>query len=169
MQSVRLKPGMPEFDSRGGHFASGAGRNHPLHGRCARFDPLRKHAMETTKQKRARKARERYHAKRLAWIDSQGGKCKLCGSAERLEVDHINREDKSIHASLVWSRRAEVRDAELAKCQVLCYNCHRKKTNKENKVHRPCGDYVKYRHHGCRCSDCTLANTEYQRQFNKPN
>lgn len=68
--------------------------------------------------------------RRLAWI-SENGPCKLCGSSESLEVDHINREDKEMNPSTVWSRRKEVRDKELAKCQVLCEKCHLEKSNKE--------------------------------------
>lgn len=55
------------------------------------------------------------------------GKCCVkCGSTESLELDHIDPAEKVSHA--IWSWREERRLAEAAKCQVLCYKCHKKKT-----------------------------------------
>lgn len=48
--------------------------------------------------------------------------CVWCGTGSNLELDHINRDTKINHR--VWSWSAERREAELAKCQVLCKNCH---------------------------------------------
>ena len=57
-------------------------------------------------------------------------KCVQCGSTERLELDHIDRETKESHS--IWSWSEVRRLAEIAKCQVLCHECHRLKTRKEN-------------------------------------
>jgi hypothetical protein len=65
---------------------------------------------------------------RAEWI-AANGPCRQCGSKERLEIDHKNPDDKVSHA--VWSWRKEKREAELAKCQVLCYKCHKRKTAKQ--------------------------------------
>ncbi len=70
--------------------------------------------------------REWVAKRRQAWF--QDKKCP-CGSTERLELDHINPRDKEDHK--IWSWSAERRNAELAKCQALCYYCHKKKTRKE--------------------------------------
>lgn len=62
---------------------------------------------------------------RCDWLEANGP-CKQCGSWSWLEVDHIIPEDKENHA--VWSWKKERRDAELAKCQVLCHDCHKIKS-----------------------------------------
>lgn len=61
-----------------------------------------------------------------------GKSCTSCGSKESLELDHIDRATKVHHA--IWSWCKERRKAELAKCQVLCHNCHAKKTAAEIKI-----------------------------------
>lgn len=45
---------------------------------------------------------------------------------DNLEVDHIDPDQKISHK--VWSWAKPRRDAELAKCQVLCNKCHKNKT-----------------------------------------
>jgi 5-methylcytosine-specific restriction endonuclease McrA len=68
-----------------------------------------------------------YADRRKAWFDANGP-CVKCGSFERLEVDHIDESQKVNHR--VWSWSEKRRSEELAKCQVLCYQCHLKKTVK---------------------------------------
>lgn len=67
--------------------------------------------------------------RRQNWI-AQNGPCVVCGSDDRLEVDHVNPEEKQIDPRNLWSMspRNLRRIAELAKCQVLCYGCHKEKT-----------------------------------------
>jgi 5-methylcytosine-specific restriction endonuclease McrA len=101
--------------------------------------------------------------RRLAWIAEQGGVCVKCGSTDRLEIDHIDRSTKTLNPYNIWHRRQEVRDEELAKCQVLCYECHKAKTRIETHQwlgttdHGRTWSYTK----GCRCSLCTAAWKEY--------
>ncbi len=64
-------------------------------------------------------------AAREVWFQANGP-CRQCGSSERLELDHIEEGTKVSHT--VWSWEPIKRAAELAKCQVLCYFCHKKKT-----------------------------------------
>jgi HNH endonuclease len=66
--------------------------------------------------------------RRLKWL-AENGPCKQCGSLDRLEVDHIDPGKKSTHR--IWSYSLEKRLAELSKCQVLCYSCHKKKSASE--------------------------------------
>lgn len=68
--------------------------------------------------------------RRAEWI-SANGPCIECGSWDELEVDHINPTEKMINPRGVWSLSKEKREAELAKCQVLCRNCHREKTRQQ--------------------------------------
>lgn len=63
-------------------------------------------------------------ARRGEWIAKQGGVCVTCGSTDRLEIDHRNPAEKSCEVEQIWFRTAEARAVELAKCQVLCRDCH---------------------------------------------
>ena len=84
------------------------------------------------------------------WIESNGP-CVACGSAVDLEVDHIDPSKKIDHK--VWSWSAVRRNAELAKCQVLCRTCHVAKTNAQTYRAVQHGTSNMYRL-GCRCDDC---------------
>lgn len=99
------------------------------------------------------------HKRRREWIASKGGACESCGSPDRLEVDHIDRATKTMPAAGIWSRRADVRAAELALCQVLCHDCHKAKTASEFTVVYSHGDYGMYNKRGCRCEPCRATNT----------
>lgn len=61
--------------------------------------------------------------------------CVQCGESDPvvLEFDHIDPSTKSYTVSqMVWSNCAMKKlKHEIAKCQVLCANCHRRKTSKE--------------------------------------
>lgn len=89
--------------------------------------------------------------RRQAWL-LENGPCRCCGSWERLEVDHIDPSEKNSHK--VWSWKSSRRDVELAKCQPLCYVCHKKKTSEFRAAtpitHGAPGGY----HRGCRCELC---------------
>lgn len=56
----------------------------------------------------------------------EGKCCAKCGSKDRLELDHIEPSNKEHHAIWSWSKKRQ--KAELEKCQVLCYECHKWKT-----------------------------------------
>lgn len=101
-------------------------------------------------------------ARRDAFIESRGGVCVKCGSADRLEVDHIDRTKKTMRASSIWSRNqtSQVVLDELANCQVLCHDCHLEKTRAERRAHiTEHGTYEMYKVVKCRCAPCTAANT----------
>lgn len=61
----------------------------------------------------------------------EGKSCVQCGSTENLELDHIDRTTKIDHK--IWSWTRVKREAEIAKCQVLCHDCHKEKTRAENR------------------------------------
>jgi len=102
-------------------------------------------------------------ARRRAWIEDQGGKCVKCESTERLEIDHINKEDKEAYISSLWSRSTSVREKELAKCQVLCHNCHKEKSIAEATT-ATCGQIGMY-NRGCRCDLCRASNAARNRKY----
>jgi len=115
--------------------------------------------MSNSKEKREYQQQWRLQ-RRQDWINSQGGCCVECGSIERLEVDHINAELKTMSATSIWTRRQEVRDEELANCQVLCYDCHKKKTKKWYDDNRKHGTVHMYERFKCRCGPCKKAKSE---------
>jgi ribosome-binding protein aMBF1 (putative translation factor) len=60
----------------------------------------------------------------------KGKRCAQCKRTDRLELDHVDPSTKIHH--VVWSWSEERRSKELAKCQVLCHDCHKRKTAREN-------------------------------------
>ena len=66
----------------------------------------------------------------------EGKSCARCGSTERLELDHIDRSTKLLNPARLWSLSDSnpVKSTELAKCQVLCSDCHLEKTIAEKKA-----------------------------------
>lgn len=68
-----------------------------------------------------RKYQREWIARRRAEFFSDKS-CLHCGTTERLELDHVDPESKVHHA--IWSWSAVRREAEIAKCQILCHDCH---------------------------------------------
>lgn len=75
---------------------------------------------------RKREYQKQWVQKRKSKWFSENGPCVICGSSERLELDHINPETKVTNS--IWSWSEKRRSDELIKCQILCYECHKKKT-----------------------------------------
>lgn len=100
--------------------------------------------------------------KRQGYVQRAGGRCIHCTSKRQLEFDHVDPKQKQYAVSSLWSRRKEIIEQELAKCQLLCERCHKKKTVEENgwKQH---GTFVHYSKNGCRCALCRRANRDHQR------
>lgn len=96
--------------------------------------------------------REWLRKRRRQWI-KDNGPCEICNSFVDLEVDHINPELKIDHR--VWSWSKQRREAELAKCRVLCEKCHKEVTRKllERFEHGKQNAWRK----GCRCKICNKA------------
>lgn len=116
--------------------------------------------------KKQREFQRKWKAKRRADF-FRGKKCVVCGSTERLELDHINRENKKDHK--IWTWREERRNEEIRKCQVLCKKCHIQKTNREKGEHLKHGTVGMYksRQYRCRCLPCKRANAQYEKQRRK--
>ena len=106
----------------------------------------------------------RYKKRRDSAIQALGGKCVHCGSLENLELDHIDANTKtySVGKIIGGGNKAKVQ-AELAKCQVLCKDCHIKKSYAE-------GDLYSVEHGGgtsgkknCKCAPCKSKKAEYMK------
>jgi hypothetical protein len=91
-------------------------------------------------------------ARRAAWFKDKY--CVKCGSIENLENHHLDPSQKI--SSSVWSWSLEKRDAELAKCEVLCYDCHLVETILQLAKFEH-GVRSTYMNHGCRCELCVEA------------
>ena len=70
--------------------------------------------------------------RRAEAVAAFGGRCRQCGSVERLQFDHIDPATKTTNA--IWAMGKAKREAELAKCQLLCAACHAAKTRAEMRV-----------------------------------
>lgn len=104
--------------------------------------------------------KNRYKKRREEALAQLGGKCVQCGAQENLEIDHIIPSDKGFTLAKKPSCSLDAWNEELAKCQLLCTSCHKQKHSSTAE----CGTPQKY-WRGCRCLDCTKANTEYNRAY----
>lgn len=95
--------------------------------------------------------KEYYRKRRQAIFDYLGGKCVVCGTTDELEVDHIEREDKSFNISSKLSVKNN--KAELDKCQLLCKTHHKEKTAQENTGFEH-GTMYAWMKKKCRCEIC---------------
>lgn len=89
--------------------------------------------------------------------------CAGCGSTTsttRLELDHIDPKTKVSHN--IWSWSEARRNEEIAKCQVLCTDCHKAKTKKaaQKLTHGRIWMYIQ----GCRCLECRTAKSVAMRR-----
>lgn len=74
---------------------------------------------------------ERWKQRKITYIRQLGGKCQSCGlelnnhNSAVFDFHHINPQEKEY----VWTKLRLFSDSriqdELAKCQLLCANCHR--------------------------------------------
>jgi hypothetical protein len=111
-----------------------------------------------------------YHRNKQRAIDYLGGCCANCGSTARLEFDHTNRDrigDENCITQLLGYSWDTIL-AELSKCQLLCYPCHKDKTRAERAVDRATralhGSLTKYRY-GCRCEACATVHKSYMKAY----
>lgn len=90
-----------------------------------------------------------------------GKRCYMCHTTEGLEVDHLDPKEKT--ETIVWGRKYELLQAELAKCDTLCTSCHKLKTtimDRKLAQHGTMSAYVK----GCRCQECKTAGSTDQKE-----
>lgn len=108
-----------------------------------------------------------YNARMQFLRDRLGGCCVQCGSAARLEFDHIDKTAKKFTIARCWSLRLEDLLVEVDKCQLLCRPCHEAKSLAAGDLppRATHGTEAMYRHHSCRCSECRAAHAEKGRRY----
>lgn len=87
-------------------------------------------------RKKNLKTRERNRRYVLDYLASHP--CVDCGESDLvvLEFDHVRGEKKSAIAELIGRASLEKIQEEVAKCDVRCANCHRRKTAKDFSYYR---------------------------------
>lgn len=111
--------------------------------------------------------------------------CVDCGIDDPivLDFDHVRGvKEFSISDAIRTNKSYERITAEIQKCEIRCANCHRKRHAHVNKwydfslIEKPSTPLGKERWHGtkngysyhkCRCTSCTEAHKQYQRQYRK--
>ena len=66
-------------------------------------------------------------ARKLHFIEQLGGKCSKCGYAKNvaaLAFHHVNGKDFQIDVRALSNRKIEPILSEIAKCVLVCHNCH---------------------------------------------
>jgi 5-methylcytosine-specific restriction endonuclease McrA len=108
---------------------------------------------------------EKYHKIRQSAIEYLGGKCVICGSVENLELDHKDHRSKKYDLAKMWSGNQGRYKEELNKCQLLCEDCHIRKSSVDRGFKVAKGNHgtiSTYRY--CRCELCKKAKGDYYNQ-----
>ena len=96
--------------------------------------------------------RSYYRKRRSHLIDLLGGKCVICGSTERLEIDHIDPATKEFDiSSMVLHTSEKHLTEELQKCQLLCRKCHIQKSKKDLSIMLSGERHPQYKKCGAEC------------------
>lgn len=107
---------------------------------------------------------KRYHDRRQQAIEHLGSKCSICDSTSDLEIDHIDYQNKSFSIGKLWSVSSDRFWLELNKCQLLCFQHHKKKTLDEDKIRRPITHGKYWAAYKCKCT-CNLC-LDYKNTYN---
>lgn len=91
-----------------------------------------------TYKKRARKNNVRYKNRNRVFVDSlKTGPCTDCGNCFDpicMDFDHLRDKADSVSSLTLRSYSSQTIVAEIAKCELVCSNCHRIRTkNRRNK------------------------------------
>ena len=75
--------------------------------------------------------KKRWKKRRAAAVVSLGGACVQCGATAALQFDHIDPSTRECSIARASGFSEERFQAELAKCQLLCKECHDEKSLQE--------------------------------------
>lgn len=106
---------------------------------------------------------KRYHLRMEQAREYLGGKCVRCGGKSDLHLHHQDPAQKvGTVAGRIWSLAQEKFWLEVAKCVLLCDECHRN----EHRVENDHGTLRRY-HQGCKCGLCKKANAVSTAEYRK--
>lgn len=108
---------------------------------------------------------ERYYARRREAEVFLGGNCAGCGETHNLQFDHIDPSTKSFNVSRMWGLSKDKFWSELKKCQLLCEECHKTKSNEEQRTDKH-GTWAMHKR-GCRCNECREFVNAYSREYKR--
>lgn len=97
-----------------------------------------------------------------------GGKCCKCGSTDLMEIDHVDPATKlfCVTSGLLYSLDRLL--AEVAKCQLLCRECHKKKTLDDMGFLPARGTHGRESTYKfCKCDVCRKAHAAYMKDYRK--
>lgn len=94
-----------------------------------------------------------YYFRKKVCIQRLGGKCNRCGSIDRLEFDHVQKDKKFKAVTELLTGTIVLLLKEINKCQLLCYQCHKEKSKVDNSKYQH-GTLTMYKNHRCRCESC---------------
>ncbi len=109
--------------------------------------------------------------KRQQLVELAGSICAACGTKGTVfEFDHIDPDTKAFRLTgSDMTRSWESLLNEFFKCQLLCLDCHKKKTSEERRV--ALSDVVhglsSYTNRRCRCDICKKAHNVYMKMYKK--
>jgi hypothetical protein len=118
--------------------------------------------------KEVSKQMKRYYMLRSKVLSILGNKCVKCGSCKKLEIDHINKDQKSADVAKIFNLSFKRIMDEAIKCQLLCRTCHIKKTILERNKKIAKGNHgtiSSYRY--CKCNLCKKAKYEHTKNYYK--
>lgn len=114
-------------------FAKGSGRCRPCQAVMAREHYLNNKEVYV---KSAIDMKNRNHKYILEYLKNHP--CVVCGEDDPivLDFDHLKDKTASVTQAVIDKWSLQKIDNEIKKCQVLCANCHRRKTAKERNSYR---------------------------------
>lgn len=99
--------------------------------------------------------RKYWQKRKVEIILKLGGVCWDCGGDDELEIDHIDPTKKTMNLSSRIASRSEAVLKELENCQLLCRECHKKKSIQARTPFTH-GTYYGAAKKGCGCAECLL-------------
>jgi hypothetical protein len=63
-------------------------------------------------------------------VEYLGGTCVVCGTTDRLEINHIDPREKAFNPSRFWGKLADYW-TEIDKCNLLCKDHHVEETRRQ--------------------------------------
>lgn len=111
---------------------------------------------------------QRREKRRIKIIALLGSVCVICGASNSLEIDHIDYATKTFHLSgKDLDKSWHLLEEEALKCQLLCSDCHKRKTSSESKLRRPVKHPSEWSYKkGCRCTDCVVTYASVRKKYN---